>query len=637
MLCALCLKIDNKGTLFVQTEENRQGKVPSSKVLFSVPDSLSPGAAPEAITEHLKKASQERDQIAAEVPLEELWELLVEDDEAELELSELAELYFSQASAEQLSGLYRALSDDSVWFLRKGNTYRPRPRAQVEEIHQRLETEQRKERELEIVGEWLKQLWKGPDADSPVDYPAEAPEAGAYYLDRIKEVAVHGPEATKFKEINKLLKDLGITRKDAPFALMQKAGHFTADENLLLHKFRTPIEFRPEVETAAREAAGRLDEILAEPRRDLTHLDCFTVDDAYTTEIDDALSLEETGHGYRVGIHIADASAFVDAGGVLDEEASIRGTAIYLPSFKVRMLPEVLGDEAASLVAGPVRPAFSFLLDYDHDFQPIGVEMTPSRVRVRQRLTYDQADQMLAEGCAFSKLYDLAAALRTRRQEQGAVTVPFPRINVRVEGERIQIERDNAHSQSQVMVSEMMILANRTAGEYFAAHDVAGLYRGQQPPEKPIPADTDFTPDVLFRLRRMFRKGESSYKPIRHSGLGLDAYTQVSSPIRRYSDLLMQRQLKACLAGAPFYDEESLVARCVHLGQAVSQADQMERDRKVYWSLRHLEERRFSETPAVVLANLPDRHLVQLTDVLWETECPHIPGKPLPPGSQLSV
>ncbi len=636
LLCALCIKVDNKGTLFVRNEDNRQGKVAPNKVLFQVSDSLAPNAAPEAITEHLKQASEERDQIAAEVPLEEMWELLVEE-ETEQSLEELAGLFFDQAGPQELSGLYRALENDSLWFQRKGDSYRPRTREQVEEIQHRLEVEKKKEEDRAVVGEWLKGIWHGPDHDQPVGLPPGSEEAASFTLDRLKEVAVHGPEATKYKEMTTLLKEIGISRKDAPFRLMVKAGHFTPDENLLLHRFRTPIEFSPELEQEAFRVAATLPEKLAQERRDLTHLECFTVDDAFTTEIDDALSLETTDRGYRVGIHIADASAFVEPGSALDAEAAIRGTAVYLPSRKIRMIPESLGDGVCSLVAGEERPAFSFLVDFDEELNRLGQEMVSSRVRVRERLTYDQADQLLEGDPPWGKVLAIARALREKRRQDGAVTVPFPRVGVRVEDDEILIERENPNSASQVMVSEMMILVNRLAGEFFAEREVAALYRGQQPPEKEIPTETEFTPDVLFKLRRSFRKGEASYTPIRHSGLGLDAYSQVSSPIRRYSDLLMQRQLKACLAGEPLYDEESLTERCTHLSQAVSQADQMERERKVYWSLRWLEDRRHQETEAVVLTNLPDKHLVQLTQVLWETECPQVPGKPLPPGTYLPV
>lgn len=630
LVCALCLRSDHKDNLYVRTEDNREDRVAVSKVVLSSPVLLvTPNSAPEEMVRLLKQASSVREQIASQVSLEEAWELLVDEDE-DVTLADLAGLVFAgETGPEQLSGLYRALANDKLYFQRKGDNYRPRSRELVAESQARLKTEDDRAQERDVVGRWLKDLWTDGNASLPEGFE----KAGTRYLTWIREVALAGPDASRFKDIAKLFKDLEISGKDAAFRIMVRSGQWSEDENLLLHRFHTPIEFAPELEEAARRCTYS-----EEGRRDLRHLDCITIDDADTTEIDDALSLEVLEDGFRVGIHIADASAFLEPGSTLDREARDRGTAIYLPERKIRMLPECLGDDAISLVADRDRPSFTFLVDVDRDFNITGHWMGPALIHVRRRLTYSEADELL-EGPPWAQLLAIARSLRGQREKAGAVTLPFPRTTVKVGPEgQIEIERESPSAPSQVLVSEMMILGNRLSGEFLSAHAVPALFRSQPPPDKPIPADTEFTPETLYRLRRLFRRGEIGLVPARHNGLGLDAYTQATSPIRRYCDLVVQRQLKSMLStGEPFYTTEEVEEILHQVERSSAQADLLEKDRRAYWTLRYLEQRRWQELDALVLQNMPDKHVVQITSILWETDCPLVPRRPLPPGTRLKV
>ncbi|MBQ7529931.1 RNB domain-containing ribonuclease, partial [bacterium] len=202
----------------------------------------------------------------------------------------------------------------------------------------------------------------------------------------------------------------------------------------------------------------------------------------------------------------------------------------------------------------------------------------------------------------------------------------------------ISIERENPHVPSQVLVSEMMILANSIAGSFFSQNNVPAIFRSQDPPEQPIGELTSDQIVEMYQLRKYMKKGVMGLKVARHTGLGLDSYVQITSPIRRYNDLLMQRQLKAYLRSSePLYTEEELGNFLAYTTNAVSQADYLERDRRNYWILRYLEEHQWEDMEAIVLANHPDKHIVQICNCLWENECPHVPGHPLPPGTHIHV
>ncbi len=637
---ALCLRQDKPGRVFVRTDEAREEKLLEDKVLFATPGFLDPGSSQESMDQALRQAARERQELAESIPLQDLWELLKDESPGHpWSLQELVDLYFG-ASAGTLdsSALYRALEVDRVCFVRKGEHYLLRSAEQVQETLLRLQVEAAKEREREALVPWLSALWQRPPAGGSA-FPEGLEDACRRTLTWVREVALHGLEARRFKEVQALLKEAGISRKDAPFQLMLKAGLWTEHENLLLHKFRTGIDFPEELMEEARRLAGEAAPLLDPSREDLRHLDCFTIDDVFTTEIDDALSLEELADGgCRVGIHIADASAYVLPDSPIDQEARVRATAIYLPDLKVRMIPPPLSDGACSLVAGEDRPAFSFLVEYDQDMQQCGARMVPSLIRVRDRHSYESADAEMEAG-QWARFLALARVLRDRRRAEGAVTVPFPRVNVRVDKDgSIVIERESANAPSQVLVSEMAILANRLAGEYLASQGAPALFRSQEAPDKPIEDAEEFDPARAYVARRFMRKGVLGMTPARHHGLALDYYSQVTSPIRRYGDLLMQRQLKSLLAGEPpCYGTQELDQLLTAGRLAMEQADMLERDRRSYWILRYLEERLWQEQDAVVVANHPDKHVVQLCDCLYETDCPHVPGRPLPPGSRIPV
>lgn len=648
LLCALCLSTDRKDQVQVRTEENREDRVARSKLIFVCPqENLSPDTDPQQISQWLKAAAQRRQQWSEEVSLEDLWELVLEEEQPQ-SLQDLAGLQFDTPNGEQTSGLYRALEADRTYFVRKGQDYLPRSREQVQETLQRRQAEEEKSKEKEQVALWLRSLWQ----EKPFTPPEEGFEkTTSRYLTWIREVALHGNEAPRFKEIQALLKELEIGGKDAPFRIMVKAGLWTQDEFLSFHRAHPPTDFSPELEEAARQLEARLSEVLLEPDRvNLTPLEALTIDDAWTSEVDDALTLETLAEGgYRVGIHIAEPSALVEPGSLLDEEALERGTTIYLPERKYRMLPDLLGDVLCSLNQDEVRPAFSFVLDFDDQYQLLSQRLQLSKIQVRRRLTYQQVDEMLLQESdpTLQTLHRIALSLRQVRQASGAITLPFPRTNIRVEippeGDperepQIDIQKDVAEAPAQVLVSEMMIWANRISGETFAEHSIPAVFRSQPDPEKPIPNDIDPAPESLHKLRRLMKKGEVGLTPARHAGLGLPAYSQSTSPIRRYFDLIAQRQLKAHLRSQTLpYSQEALEPILARLERVTHQAEQLERERKQYWTLRYLEQRRWAEMEAVILQNLPDKHLIQIVPVLYETDCPHVPRRPLSPGTRLKV
>ena len=292
-------------------------------------------------------------------------------------------------------------------------------------------------------------------------------------------------------------------------------------------------------------------------RVDFRNLPAISIDDDDTVEIDDALTIYQDGSQYVVGIHIADASAFVTRGDALDAEALRRASTIYLPTKAVRMLPERLSTDLASLNKGVDRPVFTIEVRFDADFNRLEHRLVLGSIQVRERLTYEEADERIrGEDFGLTALHRIALRLRAERETHGAVNFRRPELKIRVlrgkEKEEIRITSSDPNSASRIVVSEMMVLLNRLAADFAATNNLPVIFRTQEARD-PLPPETSPIPEVLAfdKLRRTFKRSRLSLTPGLHSGLGLSAYTQVSSPIRRYSDLVTQRQFTALLEGRP--------------------------------------------------------------------------------------
>ncbi len=703
-MSAVCLRSDKPGRIFVRNSRGREEKLVDSKALFVIPGFADPNTSYSTIDENLAKARDIREALAKDVNVQELWELLGLEEEAPdhaWSLDELSSLALGRDDAEALSAVYRSLDNDNIYFYRRVAGYIRRTQDQVEDIFQRQRAEELSRREHEAIKVWLLNLWNNPvSSGQTLVYPEEFAKEAQKLLRGLADVAVNGVDSPRYKELSELLKSLDIKRRDAPFQFMLKAGLWDENENLALYKYNISTEFIEEELQEAQACTALLDECgnakITDRRLDLTGISCFTIDDASTKDIDDALSFEENEDGtYRAGIHIADASYYVKPDSLVDKIALERGTAIYLPDLRIPMCPDILSDSVCSLVAHKKRLAFSFLITFDKELNIIHSEMAPSVIMVQERLTYDSADEYLNSG-RWLKLYEIVQALKARRRQAGAVNVPFPKVEVKVVDGKILIEPERTNSPAQLLVSELMILANATAGNYLAQHNIPGIFRSQEALEKSLTElEENFDPVKAYNSRRFLKRGSVGGVPARHSGLGLDNYVQVTSPIRRYNDLLMQRQLKSLVrdgvlksdppsesglaslgvegqdegfktaeaggtagkvagserveqpadhesvaieeAPEPFYSAEELDGFMARTKQATAAADAVEKDRRNYWILRYLEELTGEEMEAVVLANHPDKHIVQLCGCLLETDCPHVPGHPLPPGTKIHV
>jgi exoribonuclease-2 len=374
------------------------------------------------------------------------------------------------------------------------------------------------------------------------------------------------------------------------------------------------LEFDAETEAAARLAAEKPPPAKA---KDLTQLRPVAVDSPSTRDVDDAISLSHEGDEIVVGIHIADVAHYVEHDSLLDKAIRHRGTSIYLPDRIIPMIPLVLSEDAASLTAGEHRPTLSVLVRLAPDLQVRDFTIVPSIVRVDERVSYEEADERIGSPETLeAQLFAVASVLRQRRVERGAIILKDPELSVRVNDDgEIEVSARDRETPSQIMVSEIMILANSLFADFLTKHNVPGIFRSQPPPNERLCLSEEYDPVLSYRCRKSMVRGEVGPEPAPHHTLGLDSYTTATSPLRRYADLLIQRQVKSYLeTGFPLLTREHLDQIMMEISYPLDRAVLLERDRQRYFLLKFLAAHKKETFEAVVLHRFPRFHLVQIVE-----------------------
>jgi exoribonuclease-2 len=187
------------------------------------------------------------------------------------------------------------------------------------------------------------------------------------------------------------------------------------------------------------------------------------------------------------------------------------------------------------------------------------------------------------------------------------------------------------------MVAEYMILANHLAALFLKEKGIPAIYRGQMEPREKVPSMPRFDPLLAYQLRRILNRGEISTRPIKHAGLGTEAYVTLTSPIRRFYDLLVERQILGYLRGLAILPESELEKIITQVGPTLSKVGLVEELSERYWILRFLEKRIGSTTPAVILDRFSHRYLVYLEEYLMELDMSPTAGREFVPGDQVLV
>nr|WP_279232271.1 RNB domain-containing ribonuclease [Thermus albus] len=484
------------------------------------------------------------------------WELL---EGQAVSLRELAELAFGTFTPEAAYGAY-LLAQKGERFYLEGERVRARTREELKALLQAKREREERERRL---AEGLERLRQGVLAleDRPLVQEVEALALGERKESRVLR-ALGQPETPE--AAHALLLRLGVWRRENPHP--RRLGLSLLPPDL-------PVPPLPQ-----------------EKRVDLTHLPAYAIDDEESQDPDDAVYAERAAEGFRLWVHVADVAALVAPHSPLDQEAMRRGANLYLPEGTVPMLPPGV-TEALGLGLQEVSPALTFALTVSREGEVLDEEIFLSWVRVK-RLSYQEAMEVAELGA----LRELALAFRRKRLAQGGLELHLPEAKVRLEGDEIRIRPLEAY-ESRIWVQEAMHLAG-----YAAAHLAyrAGLpfpYATQEAPSKRVEGEGL---SAMWEQRKALKRAQLKAVPAPHKGLGLPLYAQVTSPLRRYLDLVAHQQLRAWLKGEKPLSQEEVLKR---VGAAEAMAELVregERRSKLHWTLVHLAEKGY-QGPGVLV------------------------------------
>ncbi|GAB4148671.1 MAG: RNB domain-containing ribonuclease [Candidatus Promineifilaceae bacterium] len=504
------------------------------------------------------------------------WELLAGQTTS---LAELAELIYNDFTPVTAWAVWE-LAQDGLYFKGAPDGIRACTAAEVAET-----------KAARAAKEAEKAAWEAFARRAAVGQSHPADER---YLQDVVELALQR------REQSRVLRELGQaeTRENA-HALLLRTGYWDETVN--------PYPQRFQLELAAADAP--LPPLAEEARLDLTHLAAYAIDDAGSADPDDALSLD----GQRLWVHVADAAALVTPDSPADQKAQARGANLYLPEGTIAMLPPAATSQLG-LGLNEISPALSFGLDFDAAGQITHVEIVPSWVRVT-RTTYAEIEERLGEE-PFAGIWQLTRRFHQQRQAAGAVEIDLPEVKIRVDAGRVVIT-PLPPLRSRELVREAMLMAGVAAANFALERNIPLPYSAQEPPNEvePLPGMAG-----MFALRRSMKRSQRQSAPAPHAGLGLSAYVQTTSPLRRYLDLVAHQQLRAYVRGEPVLDMAALMAR-VGVAEAISgSVRQVERLSNQHWTLVYFLQNPDWEGEGVVVEKNGARSTLLIPELAWESQ-----------------
>jgi len=343
-------------------------------------------------------------------------------------------------------------------------------------------------------------------------------------------------------------------------------------------------------------------------RLDLTHLRTVTIDDEDTRDIDDGLGLEITETGVqRIWIHVADPGRLIEPNSPLDLEARRRGSSLYLARGNLPMFPDRLTTGPFSLRAGQRNAAWSVWVELDADGGVAASGVQRSWVRPTYRLSYRDADELIElappQEADLLALHRLLCLRRRWREGQGALVMDQLEGRIRANDGIAELEITEP-GPSRNLVAEAMILAGAVIADMANTHGLALPYRSQLPVTLPSQVELSALPPGPVRhaaIKKCLGRGLTSTTAAAHFSLGLKAYVQATSPIRRYGDLLVQRQLLAHSQNLEPLDSAAMVDLINQMDIGIRQAIAISREDQRHWQQVWFEDHSQGHWPAIFL------------------------------------
>lgn len=615
-----------KNRLVIQPAQGREQFLPAHRLLWSQPSGqTAEGGALQQLARLLEQAQA----CAQEVDLPTMHSLV--EPGSETGLAELAMDFLEEPERlEQQLGLFLALQQDEDWFRRnRQNSYTPLSEEERQQIQRQREKEQARQAREANVRRWIQELELG---QWPA--PSDQEEAQREWVEQLRSLLFFGRESGYWKELSPWL-GLGASHEQADEQQLrrwlQKAGRPVSWSELQLRKSQVNPEFTGEVLRWAEELYQRpLPALNVVPQE----RPAFTIDAEKTLDYDDAISIKGwTERSIEISVHIADLTQHIDPDDALFGLAEQRISSVYTTEATFPMFPEILSNDRFSLKAQQPRAVMSFDLQLFLDGTCLLHDIRHEEVKVHQNLTYEEVDQLVARQESFwDLLYRCCESQRQLRLGQGALDVERREFDLDIsDPDQIRILPRDRDSPANSLVQELAVLVNRLAGEQLEQLGLPGIFRTQPPYEivQELREGERLTMDHIS-----IEGARLAISPGPHSGLGCSVYMQVTSPIRRFVDLLCQWQLRhARQHQQPLFSEEQLMSWATQIELRQRSYARTEREIERYWKLRYLGQHLGEIFAGRVRRELNQRVEVELEELGLVCQ---LPGT-RPKGTQLGV
>jgi exoribonuclease-2 len=637
IVCAVILEV-KKQRLRLLTENNREVNLSSSRLSHKCAMRLDSSQGRQKMVKTLKEIASRRKELISRIDIKELWEVL-NTEQQWIDLATMTEFCFpDRPTDDHEAAVVRAFFANRFYFKFNPDRFFPNSEEQVDRFVTLEKEIARRNRIIKEGADWLKSLLN--NADDISEPPAEGKQEFAEIL---KSAYLFEKESKHYNLAKTIVTNAGINAIEDIFPVFVKVGIWDVNENIDLKRFEIPTNFYNHV---VEKATALINSPIGSPavisadsqRQNLTAIPLITIDGQATLDYDDAISIESTGNGYQLGIHIVDVGHFIKKGDIIDREASTRGSSIYMPDRKIPMLPSCLAEDLCSLKIGKLRPAISTVVQLNSSFDIIDYEIVPSLIKVNHQYTYYDVNLMGDTNEEIVILQKIALKFRKQRLEAGAVQISLPELNVWIDADgEIVVNKINRESPGRMLVSELMIMANWLMAKFLIKHDVPAIFRTQPSPKERLYKGNEGNLFQNIMQRRLLSRFILNHEADHHSGLGLEAYTTATSPIRKYFDLVTQRQIRAALGLETPYSSEEIDHIMNLLEQPISNVMRLQQKRSRYWVLKFLEQRIGQKEEAIVLLKRRKSYQVLLPEYMMECELPISGGIDLNPEDLIQV
>ena len=448
--------------------------------------------------------------------------------------------------------------------------------------------------------------------------------------------------------------DYGKDGKKPEGKVTEIIGHINdpgVDIMSLVKAYNIPVEFSQKIMRQVENVSNEVSEADMAGRLDLRDWQMVTIDGEDAKDLDDAVSLTKEGDLYRLGVHIADVSNYVQEHSALDVEAEDRGTSVYLVDRVIPMLPHKLSNGICSLNAGENRLALSCIMMIDEKGKVVDHKIAETVIKVDRRMSYTSvkkilADQDEAERAEYKELVPMfemmehvAAILRKKRMKRGSIDFDFPETKIILDknGRPVDIKPYERNVATR-MIEDFMLIANETVAQDYFWQEVPFVYRTHENPDEEkikklstfinnfgytlhIGSDevhpkelqkllskiegTEEEPLISRLTLRSMKQAKYTTECTGHFGLATNYYCHFTSPIRRYPDLQIHRIIKDCLRGrmnakrAEHY-EKILPEVAKHASEMERRADEAERETDKLKKVQYMKERLGQEFTGVI-------------------------------------